>query len=282
MPAAVTPRQLLEAVLQGIPPARPLLLPIVFSAGARIQGLELSAFLKNPQKICNASRDIRGFLRADGIACYFDANLETGAIPIAAEVIRRLRSMLGADALLFAGVPGLFTVSHRLPNQEDPSGFLHSAASEFVEAGAHYVFIVEGTLPALSREQCQDWVASLQPTLNVIRFFGALPVLLLPDAVSLAANAEVLSSARWDCVLCPVLGGLRLPAPAFDAMGAGIALPLDLFQAAGSTDFALPASVQDFISQHRPALITTCGDVPATADPKGLAKVMNSIRALVQ
>src|SRR3990167_3383891 len=114
MPGDMTPRQILETVLEGAAPPRPLLLPIVFSLGARIQGLPPAAFLKNPQKICNALRDIRGVLRADGVACYFDPALEAEAIPIAADVIRRLRSTLGHDALLFAGAAGPFTMAGRL------------------------------------------------------------------------------------------------------------------------------------------------------------------------
>lgn len=284
MPHDVTPRQLLDSALRGGRPVRPLLLPIVFSLGAKIQGLPLPAFLRNPQKICNSLRDIRGFLRVDGVAGYFDPALQPEAIPVAAEVIRRLRPMLGQDALLFAGTAGPFTMAHRSKpsGKPDPAAaaFLHRAASQLVEAGADLIFIIEEALPKLSREQCQDWMESLGPTFNVIRFFGALPVLLLPDPGSVAANFEVLRRERWNCVLCPAFDGLPLPAADVDAPGFGMALPVGLLQPAGSAEFALPASIRERISEYRPVLVTTAGDVPGATDMKCLAKAMRSISAL--
>ena len=148
------------------------------------------------------------------MACYFDPALEAEAIPIAADVIRRLRSTLGHDALLFAGAAGPFTMAGRLaqqglrPEDTDPASFLHRAATEFAEAGANSVFVIEEALPALSPERCREWMESLEPVFNVVRFFGVLPVLLLPDAGSVAANNDVLFGEHWDCVLCPASEGL--------------------------------------------------------------------------
>jgi Uroporphyrinogen decarboxylase (URO-D) len=80
MPVNPTPRQILAGLLQGALPSRPLLLPIVFSLGAKIENLARRDFLSNPTKISNSLRQIRTHLRSDGVACYFDPFLEIEAL----------------------------------------------------------------------------------------------------------------------------------------------------------------------------------------------------------
>jgi len=67
-------------LLTGEPPPRPLLLPIVFALGAKVENVPLHAFLNNPTKIVSASRQMRNHLQTDGVACYFDAFLEAEAL----------------------------------------------------------------------------------------------------------------------------------------------------------------------------------------------------------
>ena len=76
----LTARQLAKNLLNGEAPPRPLLLPIVFALGAKVENVSLAAFLSNPTKIVNAARQIRSHLQADGIACYFDSFLEAEAL----------------------------------------------------------------------------------------------------------------------------------------------------------------------------------------------------------
>jgi hypothetical protein len=75
-----TPRQMAKMLLNGIAPPRPLLLPIVFSLGTRVENVTSAAFLNNPTKISNSLRQIRSHLRSDGVACYFDPYLEVEAL----------------------------------------------------------------------------------------------------------------------------------------------------------------------------------------------------------
>src|SRR5712691_7601139 len=75
-----TPRQMVQGLLQGSSPPRPLFLPIVFSLGARLQNVSLRNFLSDPTKISNSLRQIRGHLRSDGVACYLDPYLEAEAL----------------------------------------------------------------------------------------------------------------------------------------------------------------------------------------------------------
>ena len=70
------PRQMVTALLQGVPPRRALRVPIVFSVGARVENISRKEFLANATKISNSLRQIRGHLRTDGVTCYFDSYLE--------------------------------------------------------------------------------------------------------------------------------------------------------------------------------------------------------------
>lgn len=85
MTERVTPRQMVKDLLQGNPPPRPLVVPIVFALGAKIENLSLRGFLDNPTKISNAIRQIRTHLRTDGVSCYFDPYLELEALGVVPE-----------------------------------------------------------------------------------------------------------------------------------------------------------------------------------------------------
>ncbi len=70
----------MKGLLQGNRLARPLIVPIVFALGAKIENLSFRAYLDNPTKISNALRQIRSQLRTDSVSCYFDPLLETEAL----------------------------------------------------------------------------------------------------------------------------------------------------------------------------------------------------------
>jgi hypothetical protein len=335
-----TLRQIVKGLLQGISPPRPLILPIVFSLGARVENIPLRAFLGNPTKISNSLRQIRSHLRSDGVACYFDPWLEaealggavqwgagdqvqglrwpqgarkgelpeglrsaeeaakSGRVGVGVEVIRRLKLLLREDSLLMAGVTGPFTLAVRLAqldrNQLVRSEHLPDAAlgpaaevmtriaSTFAEAGADIIFILEEVLPVFSAASCESWAASLKPAFNVIRFYGALPVLQLLDSSSFRENSDSIFRQRWDCVVCPTLEGIRSASTRrfteLNATGLGIALPLDLLQ----PDRADAPRSDEFFSREiaelQPAILTTAGDVPATTDVKRLMRLMEEVR----
>ena len=75
-----TPRQMVTALVRGKALARPLLLPVVFSLGSRLENLPPRDFLGNPTKIANALRQIRSTLKIDGLTCYWDPLLEVEAL----------------------------------------------------------------------------------------------------------------------------------------------------------------------------------------------------------
>jgi hypothetical protein len=331
MPETPTPRQLVQGLLQGTAPPRPLYLPIVFSHGARVENVPLPAFLTNPTKISNALRQIRGRLRADGVTCYFDPLLESealggavrweaedrppslhwprpaavghlpdglrppeeaaksGRVGVAVEVIRRLKTVLRDDCLLMAGISGPFTLAALLTQLESndvlrapgissaidlASAAISAVAKALLEAGAGVIFIREEALPPLSAEDASGWASRLATTINIIRFYQALPVLLLPGGSAAAANHEAIVQRHWECVVCPVLDASARELPS----GFGVALPLEALEPGDSGGAKLEESIRQIVSGPRTAVVTTAGDVPAAADMERLNKVWENIR----
>jgi hypothetical protein len=337
------PRQVVKGLLQGIAPPRPLVLPIVFSLGAKVENLSLRAYLGNPTKISGALRHIRARLRSDGVTCYFDAFLEAealggvlqwksedslpeicwpsdakkgdlpeglrspedcvkaGRVPVAVEVISRLKSSFRDEPLLMAGVSGPFTLAALLAQLDaseaeqlsglPPSALETSTAAitaisrAFVEVGANVIFIHEETLPTLSLEGCAHWSSLLATTINIIRFYEAIPVLLLRDQKAFDRNMQVILQQDWDCVLCPALRSISAMPSENGLKGdakLGIALPLEAFQpgAAGSDD--LCRSMRRVIEEARPAILTTAGDLPSTVDVKRLGDIFGEVSGAVR
>lgn len=337
-----TPRQVIKGLLQGIAPARPLFLPIVFSLGCRVENVSLRTFLSNPTKISNSLRQIRGYLQCEGLACYFDPSLEAdalggtlewmsedhppriswptldldrlqggwpspedmaqrGRVPVACEVIRRLKSTLREQCLLMAGVTGPFTLASGLfglghgevrsrldlplPVVEFAASVTSQISTKFVEAGADLILVVERVLPTLSAERCEEWASLLAPAFNVIRFYEALPVLLLTDSISVAANRDALFNREWECVLCPTLRGLEFDSSTgileSKVQALGVAMPIELFDSAESGGQGFLESIHRRVAELQPVLITTAGDLPPATDLKRATKILAELRRQV-
>ena len=332
------PLRIVQGLLQGNAPARPLFLPIVFAHGARIENVPLRSFLSNPTKISNSLRQIRSHLRADGVTCYFDPYLEAealggtlqwdaegqraslqwprgvkgelpdglrapedvskgGRVGVALDVIRRLKALLRDSCLLMTGVTAPLTLAAQLAQldgvadlrlQDIPPSALDLAtavmaplATALVEAGANVVFLREDVLPVLSEDEAADWASRLSSAVNIIRFYQALPVLLLTRRDSVAANRDVILSQPWDCVVCPVMDGNSWErAAGYAALGAtkfGVALPPEAFDPAAEAG-DLGGFLARAVAEWHPAVVTTAGDIPATADVERL----NNLRQTMQ
>jgi hypothetical protein len=331
MTERITPRQIVKDLLHGNPPPRPLIVPIVFALGAKIESLPLRTFLDNPTKISNAIRQVRTHLRTDGVSCYFDPHLELEALGVApqwdaasqtatllwpddsrkgelpsglkspedaaasprlktaVEVVRRLKVLLRDEPLLLAGVAGPFTLAARL-TQLDTSELLRGKepseaalevaaatitkiAAALLEAGANVIFIREELFPPLTQENAQAWASLLGPVFNIARFYEALPVLQLGGEAATSPNVELILQQQLDAIVC-------IPATA-EAIGAagkiasaslGIAIPAALLEADDT-----PEGAYAEISNLKPALLTTDGDVPVTTDLKRLMRTFDSI-----
>jgi len=338
----LTARQIARNLLNGEPPPRPLLLPIVFALGAKVENIPLSGFLNNPTKIVNASRQMRSHLQADGVACYFDAFLEVealgatlqrtsddepprvewkstakagelppglhspeeasknGRIPVAVEVIRRLNALPNRDFLLMASVSGpvalagLLTQTYKcqdksledLPAQalEFASSVATQVATTFLEAGADAIFIHERISVGLTAKICEEWMSLLSPTINVTRFYEALPVLQLEGGANALESWETIWRQHWESVLCVpdsvassssfagLLGTQSVPYGPY-----GVTLPLEFFLPDHPGKEERILNFREVVTRTKPAVITTVGDVPFSTDMKYLKRVFAEI-----
>jgi Uroporphyrinogen decarboxylase (URO-D) len=232
--------------------------------------------------------------------CTPDEMVKAGRVPIALDVLRRMKAMLRDDSILMAGVSGPFTLAARLVQMDAGSAWrsrkppesawdvalamVTRISSALVEAGASMIMIEEGVLPDLSQERCAAWASGLEPAFNVIRFYGAVPVLSLTDGASFTANSEAILHQHWDCVLCPSLDGFfpNLVGGGFERGSTilGFALPLETFQLADSALHAFRESLRQMLAAWHPAILTTAGDVPAMTDIKRLTKVLEIVPRL--
>ena len=339
MERSLTPRQMAKGLLNGIVPARPLFLPIVFSLGAKVENVPLGVFLWNPTKISSALRQLRTHLRADGVACYCDPYLEvealgatlqskaddqaptihwphpvrigelpeglrspeeaaiSGRVPVAVEVIRRMKALANRDFLLMAGVTGPLTLAARI-TQLEKRGFLRwddiseaalelagsvatQMASKFLEAGADLIIIQEKIVPALSAESCDAWANLLGPTINVVRFYEALPLLLFLCGPFPQEHWNMILRQNWNGVKCApadvITSRRRKGLPEDEGTAFGIALPLDAVGLDGGYDKSSVQDIQAWISELRPSIVTTAGDVPTKTDMKHLVKVFEGV-----
>ena len=218
-------------------------------------------------------------------------------VAVAVEVIRRLKSVVRDDCLLTAGVTGPITLAALLSqvNLNDALQYskLSASALDFatsvisgiakalVEAGANALFIREDILPEFSTEECAEWASQLATTVNIIRFYQALPVLLLTHKESFTTNRDVILRQHWDCVICLVLNG-ALPdglaeAPESGGTQFGVALPPEAFRVGGSSAAELDESLWRAVSKLRPAIITTTGDVASAADVERLNELWENV-----
>ncbi len=218
-------------------------------------------------------------------------------VAVAIDVIRRLKAIVRDDCLLTAGVTGPFTLA-ALFMQVDPkdsrslaeipasaldlaAATILGIATAFVEAGANVLFIREDLLPTLSPEDFDDWSSRLATTINVSRFYQALPVLLLTCRDAIASNHQAIVQQPWDCVVCPMLEGIaqhRAPFSAIEPARLGIALPPATFDPGLSPADDFDESLRQIVSDLRPAILTTAGDVPAAADMERLNKLWENVR----
>jgi len=219
-----------------------------------------------------------------------DEAAKGGRVPVAVEVIARLKPLVRGQSLLMAGVTGPFTLAALLTQTKDTNGNLDRApdaaaldlagevtsavARAFVEAGADAIFIREQVLPLLTEETAAQWATRLATTINIIRFYEALPVLLLACQDATAANSSLIAGQKWDCVLCVETHSMS-PGKfgSFASLGPsrlGVALPPTEIESGALISKGVEGLLWAEILDLHPAVITTAGDVSVNADLKRL------------
>jgi hypothetical protein len=261
----------------------------------------LGAILQRPSDGQQPALDWAQAIRAGelpGGLCRPEEAARNGRVPIAVEVIKRMNAIPNRDFLLMAGVTGPLTLAARLTqlenndslrNPEVPDAQQLAAcvaaemASAFLGASSDLIFIQEEILPVRSAEAVGAWADLLAPVVNIARFYEAVPVLQLLDVRSILENWDAIFQQKWDCVVSLPLEALAekrragpLSANA-NAATLGIALPLDAFRLDGTAGEGLRQVLHPMISELRPALVTTAGDVPVATDMKHLIKVLEGV-----
>ena len=313
---------MLKGLLRGEAAPRPLLMPLTFSLGARLENQPLRSFQSNPTRIANAQRQIRATLKLDSVTCYCDpllevealgcqiewksdgsaaltppANVEVllqtldspeailarGRIPVAVDVLQRLKLMLTDDPVLLTTVSGPVSMAAQVcgpdpqllaENLEFFSGITASLARKFVESGADSVVVIENQLP-LSHETFQHWAALLEPIINAVRFYDAVPVLLLAQSHISIEQVSWILERVWDCALCPRVELAALAsAEAWRAVCAFVGTALEDVSISANNQTSALALLQALA----PSFLTTTHDLSPGADLKQLTTGLDQLR----
>jgi hypothetical protein len=216
-----------------------------------------------------------------------DEIVDRGRIPIAADVLKRLRTLLNDEPALMVGVTGPLKLAAQLAGTQGtilPGELIQFAAEivaavakYYVEAGADVVLLRE-TLPASSDVKAwESWVNLLDPLINVARFYEALTVLLLDEAVSRSQVSKLLDGG-WECAICVPAALVTEFASRGTMQRLGIAFPVTSFESTAGHSGVDIAAIRDTIEQVRPVLVTTAGDLPPNADLKQVARLVGQLR----
>jgi hypothetical protein len=224
--------------------------------------------------------------------CAPDETAKRGRVPIAVEVIRRLKPLVRDDFLLVAGVTGPLTLAAQIAQIETgesarklspPDSALSLAADvtpvvarALVEAGANVILIREELLPP-SADALADWSSRLASTINIVRFYEALPVLLLSPARPAANEIENIIREPWDAVVSAPVEAAAGFVTERRVAGYGISLPSSAFEPDQSNNAQLTTNLRKIIPEFHPALVTTTSDLPTTADLKYLNAIAEEV-----
>jgi len=309
------PISIVKALIQGQPPARRLFVPLIFTLAAKLEDVPLPNFVVNPTKIANSLAAIHQRLRLDGVTCYYDLflvaealgcqlNLSTsppalerptretalkmlqqrgdvkqrGRLPVALEVVHRLRGTLRNSPALVIGLPGPLRIAQQLFGQdvlrelaagdddaldsfETLVEITLSVAQAFCLAGTHLLYFDELDVPV---EFLAIWQETMVAVWKTVRFHGALPVLSTPQPLQFEdpANAPLLC-------LKPVPGD---QAP-LSGMPFALALP-----AMGET---FP-DISRWLRAKECALMTTDGEIPYQLEIQKLQQHVAAMRSLFE
>ena len=290
-------------------------MPLIFSLAAKLEDIPLSTFVSNPTKIANSLVALYQRLHPDGVTCYFDLFIladaldgsldwsadspaferpakeivlkmlrqapgeikQSGRLPVALEVVRRLQGTLRNGPALVVGLPGPLRVAQQLFGQdylqelaEEENAVLDSfeslveitisVAQAFCLAGVHLLYFDELNVPLEFMFNWEEMTVALWKT---VRFHGALPVLATPHLL------------QWE---------ERANAPLF-CLKPGV----DQKEALSEAPFALalPAlgepfpDVSHWMQTGQCALVVTDGEIPYQLEIQKLEQLVTAMRSLL-
>lgn len=309
------PVPIVKALVQGKPPERRLFVPLIFSLAAKLEDIPLSAFVSNPTKIANSLVALYQRLHADGVTCYFDLFMiaealggslvwsadspaferptretalkmlrqtpgeikQSGRMPVALEVVRRLQGTLHNGPILVVGLPGPLRVAQQLFGQyyldellEEEDVALNSfeslveitisVAQAFCLAGVHLLYFDELDVPIEFVSNWEDMMVALWRT---VRFHGALPVLSTPHPL----QCEDRANAPLICLKPEVDEQVALSEATF-----ALALPM--------LGKSFP-DVSRWMQASQCALVVTDGEIPYQLEIQKLEQLVTAMRSLL-
>jgi hypothetical protein len=227
--------------------------------------------------------------------------IKRGRVPIALEVVRRMKTLLPAETLRTIIISSPLTLAARLARiSERPDvkptdlpdsaldlaiGTIGEIAKTFAEAGGNLILLREEFAPAADAATIDDWLSTLTPVFNIVRFYEATPVLQIAgnNSANLAwLLAEPLARTWPDCIVSVPLAALQnLPADVRSRIPRerlGINLPLERFQPGAANTASSDQMLGKLIRDFRPALATTAADLPIGTDPKRVAALAEIVR----
>ncbi len=283
-------RRCRRLVKRGESPSHALLMPIVHTVAAQIEGLEVREFLSDATKLSKCLTALQQSLDLDAMLCFVDAGAMAEAlgaqldwacyppkirakpgqaipeniadqlrahvrIRTGVEVLKRLGTTVTDDVLFALLVTGPATLAAQMGeavNLEQCGRIVSEAVRVFGEAGAD-IIIVEEKVTALEYE---EWAAALLPAVNVTRFYNALPV-LLPTEMSYEQVQAFSGLAPGNLLICsnPVMNDKRL----------------------GGQILSVTPDDWD-VSGTQPCLVTTAGELPPASDIPELHAACRRIR----
>ena len=309
------PVQVVKALIQGKPPERRLFVPLIFSLAAKLEDIPLSTFVGNPTKIANSLVALYQRLHPDGVTCYYDLFMlvealggsldwsevsptferparetalkmlrqvpseikQSGRLPVALEVVRRLQGTLRNGPALVVGLPGPIRVAQQLFGQDFLQELVEeedvaldsfeslveitiSVAQAFCLAGVHLLYFDELDIPIEFVSNWEDMMVALWRT---VRFHGALPVLATPHSLQWEERAN----APMMCMKPEVDQKVALSEAPF-----ALALP-----ALGEP---FP-DVSRWTQARQCALVVTDGEIPYQLEIQKLEQLVTAMRSLL-
>ena len=232
-------RRCRKLVKRGKAPAQALLVPIVHSVAAQIEGLEVQEFLSDATLMAKCLTALQQSLETDAIVCFVDpgstaesvgAQLDWRSYPpeilalskqlplenisallrshpriqTGVEVLKRLGATITDGSLFAALITGPATLAAQIGKEGDSA--VLEQCSQIVGETCR-IFGESGVHMILIKEKGfpqtygQQWQAALIPVINVARFYDALPV-LIPTGMTDEQLQQLLDVAPENILMC--------------------------------------------------------------------------------
>ena len=232
-------RRCRKLVKRGKAPEPALLVPIVHSVAAQIEGLEVQEFLSNATLMSKCLTAMQQALECDAIVCFVDtaataealgAQLDWTSYPpkilalpkqlptenmaallrshariqTGVEVLKRLQATITDESLFAVLITGPATLAAQLGEEGDAAvleqcGQIVSETCRLFGESGAHMILIKET--AGVQTYGLAWQAALLPVINVARFYDALPVLIAAGMTD-EQDQQLLNALAQNILVC--------------------------------------------------------------------------------